>query len=56
MLELMLAEAVRKRRRKCIHSTKPNCYTDLKLSRKRLGLLINFNSQLLKDGFKRIVV
>jgi GxxExxY protein len=30
--------------------------TYLRLSGKRLGLLINFNSQLLKDGFKRIVV
>jgi GxxExxY protein len=29
--------------------------TYLKLTDKRLGLLINFNSVLLKDGFKRIV-
>jgi len=30
--------------------------TYLKLSEKRLGLLINFNVPLLKDGFKRIVL
>ncbi len=30
--------------------------TYLKLSGKRLGLLINFNTRLLKDGFKRIVL
>ena len=30
--------------------------TYLKLSGKRLGLLINFNAPVLKDGFKRIVL
>ncbi len=30
--------------------------TYLKLSDRRLGLLINFNTQLLKDGIKRIVL
>jgi GxxExxY protein len=30
--------------------------TYLKLSQKRLGLLINFNVSLLKDGIKRIVL
>ena len=30
--------------------------TYLKLSEKRLGLLINFNVPLLKDGFKRVVL
>jgi len=29
--------------------------TYLKLSRKRVGLLINFNVRLLKDGIKRLV-
>jgi GxxExxY protein len=29
--------------------------TYLKLARKQLGYLINFNVPLLKDGFKRIV-
>lgn len=29
--------------------------TYLRLSRKKLGLLINFNVYLLKDGFKRII-
>lgn len=30
--------------------------TYLKLSGKRLGLLINFNAAVLKDGFKRLVL
>jgi len=30
--------------------------TYLRLTRKRVGLLINFNSRLLKDGIKRLVV
>jgi GxxExxY protein len=30
--------------------------TYLKLTNKRLGLLFNFNTTLLKDGFKRIVL
>jgi GxxExxY protein len=30
--------------------------TYLKLTRKRIGLLINFNVERLKDGFKRIVL
>lgn len=30
-------------------------YTYLKLADKRLGILINFNNQLLTDGIKRIV-
>lgn len=30
--------------------------TYLKLTDKRLGVLLNFNSKLLKDGFKRIVL
>ena len=30
--------------------------TYLKLSGKRLGLLINFNAPVLKDGFKRLVL
>ena len=30
--------------------------TYLKLSTKRLGFLINFNSKLLKDGIRRIVL
>ena len=30
--------------------------TCLKLSGKRLGLLINFNAAVLKDGFKRMVL
>ena len=30
--------------------------TYLKLSNQRLGLLINFNTKLLKDGIKRIVL
>ena len=29
--------------------------TDLGVTRKRLGLLINFNSRLLKDGVQRII-
>ncbi len=29
--------------------------TYLKIARKKLGLLINFNESLLKDGYKRIV-
>jgi GxxExxY protein len=30
--------------------------TYLKLSRKRLGILINFNVELLKNGYKRVVL
>jgi GxxExxY protein len=30
--------------------------TYVKLSRRRLGLLLNFNTSLLKDGMKRIVL
>ena len=30
--------------------------TYLKIANKRLGLLLNFNVPLLKDGFKRIVL
>jgi GxxExxY protein len=30
--------------------------TDLKLSRKRLGLLINFNSVRVKDGIRRLIL
>jgi GxxExxY protein len=30
--------------------------TYLKLARKRLGLLINFNAPLLRDGFRRLVL
>ncbi len=30
--------------------------TYLKIAGKRVGLLINFNSRLLKDGVKRLIV
>jgi len=30
--------------------------TYLRLTRKRVGLLINFNSRLLRDGVKRLIV
>ena len=34
---------------------KAQLYTYLKLTRRRLGLLINFNVELLKDGVERVV-
>ncbi len=37
-----------------IHMTQILTY--LKLSRKRLGLLVNFNVSLIKDGIKRVVL
>ena len=35
---------------------KAQLMTYMKLANKRLGLLINFNVRLLKDGFKRIIL
>jgi GxxExxY protein len=44
---------------KCVETMSPvfdaQLLTYLKLTGKRLGLLINFNVPLLKDGIKRIV-
>jgi GxxExxY protein len=37
-----------------VHTAQLICY--LKLTGKKLGLLINFNVPLLKDGVKRVVV
>jgi GxxExxY protein len=49
VLELKAVETLRP-----IHEAQLMTY--LKLSRKKLGLLINFNVPLLKDGVKRIVL
>ena len=44
---------------KCVEKTLPiheaQLYTYLKISKKKVGLLINFNVKLLKDGITRIV-
>lgn len=44
---------------KCVEKVLPiheaQLYTYLKLSKKKIGLLINFNVKLLKDGITRIV-
>jgi len=36
-----------------VHKKQLNTY--LKLTGKKLGLLVNFNSNLIKDGIKRVV-
>ena len=45
---------------KAVETLNPVCEAQLlsylKLSRKKLGLLINFHVQLLKNGIKRIIV
>ena len=44
---------------KCVEKVLPiheaQLYTYLKLSKKKVGLLINFNVKLLKDGITRVV-
>jgi len=44
---------------KCVEKILPiheaQLYTYLKLSKKKVGLLINFNVKLLKDGITRVV-
>ena len=44
---------------KCVEKILPiheaQLYTYLKLSKKKVGLLINFNAKLLKDGITRVV-
>ena len=58
-LDLLVAEAVIVEL-KAVERMSPlyeaQLLTYLKLSGKRLGLLINFNSPVLKDGFKRLVL
>ena len=52
--DCVIAEA--KSVEKCIPLFDAQLLTYLKLSGKRLGLLINFNTKLIKDGIKRVIL